>query len=127
MMVSEMSRAQALRVAQSLNALIGVDGLQADFMQTELDTLYVLNAPALVTLDGKVLDAGSYPLQMGDTNFTLELPLTRACFDALPVSLAAEWIAAAQRENEWLSDFFVKALRRTIQSISVPTSDSAAS
>lgn len=124
---TEMSRAAALRVAQSVNMLVDLAPTLNGTLTNELDTIYVLNTPCSVLLDSKVLDTGTHSIDLDGQAFSLTLPLTRECFDALPVSLTAQWISAAQTENQWLTDFFLSALKAMAQPTGAPQSDKAPS
>jgi hypothetical protein len=125
--VSEMNRASALRVAQSINALLEIDTDKAGFMSNEIQLAFVLNAPCKVVYDGAVLDAGTHHLDMGEGGVDLMLPLTREGFEMLPVSLTALWIEAAEKENEWLSNRFLQTLSRITPFTSEPSSANAVS
>lgn len=109
--VWEINRAKALRVAQTVNNLLDIHTDDSGFISSELDAAFVLNAPCKVMWDGEPLTDGAHTLAIDDYEVALTLPLTRECFDALPVSLAAAWIEAAQTENGWLSTFFIVTLR----------------
>lgn len=125
--VHEMNRAAALRVAQTINTLVDIETDSAGFMSNEVHLAFVLNAPCMVTYDKSVLTDGTHHLAIDDSVIELTLPLTRETFEALPVSLTAAWIEAAELENEWLSQHFLAVLNRIVPIESARASDSAAS
>lgn len=109
--VGEMSRAAALTCARQFDAAASVFGTYDELM-TEADALVVLNAPAVVKFADTLLDNGTRELHLDNNEvLTLTLPLTRAGFDALPMSLASDWIDAAIKANGWFVETLKKAIR----------------
>lgn len=116
LLISEVSRANALKVVQVVNALMEAELDNAGYIGNEFHWAYVQNAPVRVLWDGKLLENGTHILKFDEYDeLTLTLPLTRDCFEALPVSLSAVWIEAAQAENEWLNQHFLSVMRMTMQ------------
>ncbi len=123
LLVSEVSRAKALQVVQVVNALMEADLDNAGYISNEFNFAYVSNAPVRVLFDGKLLDNGTHTLVFEEYDeLTLTLPLTREAFEALPVSLSAAWVEAAQAENEWLNQHFLSVMRMTMPTLFVPES-----
>ncbi len=124
LIVSEVSRAKALQVALVLSSLVGAEIGDGSFISNEYHFAYVSNATVKALWDGKLLEDGTHVLKFDEYDeITLTLPLTRECFDGLPVSLSAGWIEAAQSENEWLSEHFLSLLRQTMPSLFEPVLD----
>jgi len=128
LLVNEITRAKALQVVQIVNTLVDMEIDNAGYISNEFHFAYVSNAPVKVLFDGKLLDNGSHVLNFGEYNeINLTLPLTRECFEELPISLTAQWIEAAESENGWLSDHFLRAMRLIVPSLFEPVSDKAQS
>lgn len=128
LLISEVSRAKALQVVQVVNALLDAEIDNAGFISNEFNFAYVSNAPVKALWDGKLLENGTHTLTFGEyDDLTLTLPLTRECFEALPVSLTALWVEAAQTENEWLNTHFLSAMRLTVPTLFEPESGKAQS
>lgn len=107
--VGEMSRTQAIECCRKFDALLEIF---PDYIEqlAEADILTVLEAPAVIKVNGEVFSIGERTIQLPDEQpFKLVLPLTRECFDGLPMSLATAWISAALRSNEWFIDTLKKA------------------
>lgn len=122
--VHEMTRAQALRFAQTVNAVLELQATSDGVISSEVNVGYALNSPCHVSYEGKLLENGMHNLALDGEMINLTLPLTRECFDNLPVSLTALWIEAAQVENEWLSNRFLAVLNQILPLTSEPKSDS---
>lgn len=118
LLISEVSRAKALQVVQVVNALMDADLDNAGYISNEFNFAYVSNAPVKVLFDGKLLENGTHVLKFEEYDeLTLTLPLTRECFELLPVSLSAAWVEAAQAENEWLNQHFLSVMRMTMPTL----------
>jgi len=118
LLISEVSRPKALQVVQVVNALKEAELDNAAHISDEFFFAYVQNAPVKALFDGKLLDNGTHVLKFEEYDeLTLTLPLTRDCFDQLPVSLTSAWIEAAQAENEWLNSHFLAVMRTTMPTL----------
>jgi len=128
LIISEVTRAKALQVVQVVNALMDAEIDNAGFISNEFNFAYVSNAPVKVLWDGRLLEDGTHVLKFDDFDeMALVLPLTRECFEALPISITARWIEAAQIENEWLNNHFLQTMRLIVPSLFEPVSDKAQS
>lgn len=85
-----------------------------------IDYMAVKHAPHRVYVDGRLIDRGQVEVQHKQEKFTLELPLTRECYDQLPVQLAVEWAEAADAENSWAIRRFTNALTTRAGTLSAP-------
>lgn len=122
--VGEINRAKALQVAQTVTTLLDADIDNPALISNEFHFAYVTNAPVKILFDGKVLEDGKHVLSFGEyDDLEITLPINRECFDALPVSLTADWIKAAEAENEWLSDHFLSIMKLTVPMLFEPASD----
>src|SRR5690348_1854635 len=93
LIVTEVSYAKALQVVQVVNALIDAKTDNAGFISNEFNYAYVGDAPVKALWDGKLLEDGTHVLKFEEYDeVTLTLPLTRDCFETLPVSLTAAWV-----------------------------------
>lgn len=127
-LVSEVSRAKALQVVQVINALMDAEIDNAGFISNEFNFAYVSNSSIKVLWDGKLLEDGTHTLVFEEHDeLPLTLPLTRDAFEALPVSLAAAWVQAAQEENVWLNEHFLSVMRLTVPTLFEQESDKAQS
>ena len=132
--VNEMTRGKALECSNAFFTYLetvketeNTDDVQAR-VQREVDCLFVTHAPAVVMVNGVLLTSGVHTLELGDDDtLELELPLTRAAFEALPVSLAAAWSQAAEEANGWLVNHFLASLRIAMASTVEPVPASALS
>lgn len=115
--VGEMNRAAALDCSRAVSELMTAQPQSTEAFQAELDWLYIQHSPVRVWVNGELLDTGDHILDIEDNVLALTLPMTRACFQALPASLASQWSTAAGEANRWLSDFFQSALNRILQSV----------
>ncbi len=123
LLVSEVSRPKALEVVQVVNALMEAELDNAAYISNEYFFAYVKNAPVKVLWNGKLLDDGIHHLEFEEYDaINLTLPITRGCFDELPVSLSAAWIEAAQAENVWLSEHFLAVMKATMPTLFVQES-----
>ncbi len=128
LIVSEVSRAKALQIAQVVNALTDVEVNNDGFIRNEFHFAYAQNAPVKALWDGRLLEDGTHALKFEEYDeITLTLPLTREAFEALPVSLSAVWIEAAEAENTWLSDYFLSVMHQTMPNLFEPELDKALS
>jgi hypothetical protein len=118
LIIGMVNRAKALQVVQVVNSLMDAEIDNAGFISNEFNYAYVSNAPLKVLWDGKLLEDGTHTLSFEEYDeLTLTLPITRDCFDALPVDLTAHWIEAATLENEWLNAHFLDVMRTTMPSL----------
>lgn len=125
--VGEMSRTQAIECCRKFDALLEIF---PDYIEqlAEADILTVLEAPVVIKVNGEVFTIGERTIELPDEQpFKLVLPLTRECFDALPMSLATAWISAALRSNEWFIDTLKKAAGLTTTNNSESKSGNAPS
>jgi hypothetical protein len=125
--VNEMSRAQALDCARQFDLLARVYTSYDDLMQ-ETDVLGAMNAPAVIKIKDDVFIAGERAIALADgTTLHLALPLTRECFNALPMSLTQAWVSAMLDSNNWLIDSLKKAFSLAAVTASEPQSGNAPS
>jgi hypothetical protein len=125
--VNEMSRTQALDCAREFDLLLNVV-TDIDELMREADVLGVLHAPAIVKWRGEVLGSGEQVIQLDEgESIKLVLPLTRECFNALPMSLTQLWVNAMIKSNGWLVEELKKVLSLTSPSVSEPKSGDAPS
>lgn len=125
--VGEMSRTQAIECCRKFDALTEIFTNYIELM-AETDILTVLEAPAVVKINGEVFSLGERTIELLDERpFKLVLPLTHDCFDALPMSLATAWINAALRSNAWFIDTLKKTMTLTTANNLEPKSDNAPS
>lgn len=111
--IGEMSRTQAIECCRKYDALTEIFTDYIELMG-EADILAVLNAPVVVKVKGEVFSIGERAIELPDEQpFKLVLPLTRDCFDAMPMSLATAWINAALRSNDWFIDTLKKVYSLT--------------
>jgi hypothetical protein len=111
LVVTEMSRTAALDCARDFGSFLDGSGHEQAAVSGEIDYLFAAHAPCKLFWDGALLEAGTHTLTLdADDSLTLTVPLTRAGFNALPVSLAQGWAAAAEAANGWLMDFLAARL-----------------
>lgn len=111
--VGEMSRTTAIECCRSFDELTELFQDRIALLG-EADILTVLFAPVVIKINGETFNAGERVIEMSDEQpFALTLPLTRAAFNALPMSLATAWINAAIRSNEWFIDTLKKVVSLT--------------
>ena len=103
--VGEMNRISYLNAVKEVQQVIDDDNGNPDRVMFGADVEWFLIKHSRVVFkqDGKVLEAGTYPLHDEET---LTLPLTRAGFDNLPLSLSQQLSAAAMEENRAAVAFF---------------------
>lgn len=125
--VGEMSRAAALDCARDFEPLLMLpDGSKS--VDTEIELLFVKYAPAAIIAGDKVITQGDYTVNLPDGGkLLITLPMTRECFNELPVTLTREWGEHAAAENAWVYQDLKNALSRILQMISVPESGSESS
>lgn len=124
--VGEMSRAEALAFSKQAEMIQLLQDAEA--LAREIDFMISGFSPSRVLHNNAALGDGDHTIAIGEGEYIkLTLPLTRACFDALPVSLAAAWTKAAEAENQLVTDFFLNALKTLSQRISAPQFDNAPS
>lgn len=108
--VSEMSRAAALDCARDFGAFVSAaldgqySGDRRSLIDAEIEWLFVRYAPVVLLWDGLPFASTDFVL---DGEVTIAQPITRECFDALPISLAQQWADAAQEANEFLAAHFL--------------------
>jgi hypothetical protein len=115
--VSEMSRAAALDCARDFGAFIerlfdgAFEGVnKAQIANTEIEWLFVHYAPVTFWLEGKPITDVQLAF-MDEPPVAFTLPITRECFDTLPISLTQPWADAAQEANEYLANTFLSRER----------------
>lgn len=110
--VGEMSRAQALQFSQQAELITLVADFE--FLSREVEFLFVSAAPCRVKYQDQLLADGIHEILVNPNEppILLTLPMTRKCFDELPVSLSNEWYKAAEAENQYMAGFFLEALRK---------------
>lgn len=122
--VGEMSQADALALSRELEEIKLIP--DKDMLAREINFLFTRYAPCRVTQDDKLLSDGEHELTVEQgLTLKLDIPLTRGCFYALPLSLSAAWTKAAEDENEYAANFFLTSLTALAHDMLEPTSSNA--
>lgn len=113
--VGETSRAAMLDIARAAGELD--PALTDESFVAELNTLILLASPVAIEYKDARLDKGKHTIELDDdAPFTVELPLTRAVLDRLPVSLHRGLMDAAWAANPWANDWLKKSVEMTMNS-----------
>lgn len=112
--VSEMSRKSQLVISTWYNGWISGGGDNLDKLKfvSAISTQVIVNSRLSLYRDGEKLPDGTYTVE-DDT--TITLPMTEACLNDLPASLAAWLIDAAGRENPLILETFLAVARRVLK------------
>ncbi len=121
--VGEMNRAVALQTAREINNLIDAIG-DAEECSLQIDTVMAVNSPALVRVDGQVVNGNGVAIEVDGLPVAFKLPLTAEAFNALPLSLSAAWSLAAISANGWLKEASKNAESRATETKTEPPSGS---
>lgn len=121
--VSEMSRAQALRFTDDVTTRFkGEDGL-IHLTARQYDPLLVSYTPLIIQQNGMIHAKGKRAFTTTDGDeLMLTLPLTEDGFNDLPKSLSDTLAEAAQTANFWIDGDAKNAVRRTTETSSEPQS-----
>lgn len=121
--VGEMNRAVALKTAREINQM--VDAIEdEDERGLQIDTLLVVNSPALVRVDGQIANGSGVAVEVDGLPVAFKLPLSTETFNALPLSLSSAWALAALDANGWLKEAAKKEDSRTTETKTEPPSGS---
>lgn len=112
--VSEMSRKSQLAISTWYNGWIsgGGDNLEKLKFVSAISTQVILHSRLTLYKDGEKLADGTYIPEDGTV---ITLPMTEACLNDLPASLAAWLIDAAGRENPLILETFLAVARRVLK------------
>lgn len=125
--VGEMNRATALDCARDFEPLLLLPS-DSGLLDNEIELLFVRYAPAAIIVGDKVVAQGDHTLDLPDgEKLTIILPMTRECYNALPITLARQWGECAAVENGWIYQDLKNALSRILRTINEPESGSALS
>ena len=125
--VGEMSRSDSLHFTQSAERIDLIP--DATLLHQELEFLFISCAPVSFVFNNEPLEDGTHELILteGEPPLVLKLPITRECYNNLPISLTAKWHELALKENVFMSDFFLAALKRLEKITSALASEDAPS